>query len=174
MKKFLALLLLATGVHAGQLTNTTAEVQAILDRASWYGVAELSAAEGITQDFTSGLFQSVTNLGQNVADTGYTTTQSNITVSATGRYDISVSASFDTATLSQMEAHVYTNGVTLLDYAGNEIGWKRTQGAGAADGSTATHGVVQLVAGSAVSFRCMFDANETTTWHYFTFTVEKR
>ena len=194
MKKLIGLIL-GVGLlsHAGQITQTTAETQTLLDwvdgvstnvaatnavtaldNALWHGLAELSIPEASSQDFTGGAFQAITNLEQNVADTGFTTTHSNITISATGRYTIWATASWDTATLSEVEAHFFTNSVTLLDSVGNETGWKRTQGAGGADGVAACHKTVSLVAGSKISFRYKFTDNETATFHYATITVEKR
>ena len=192
MKKLLALLAMAGVCQAGTLTYTTPETQglldwttgvstnyaatnavAILDRAAWYGVANASTHSN-EQTFVGGSFLSITNLEENVADTGFTVTTTNITVAATGRYNIMASASWDTATLSECEAHFYTNGVILLDYAGHETGWKRSQGAGGADGVAVCHKTVGLTANSKLSFKVKFDANETVTWHYVSISVEKK
>jgi len=177
MKKLLVIGLMLAGIcYGGSLTYTTSETQDILDTAAWSGICELSFTDGATQTIAdaAGYFP-VTNFIDNVVDTGFTTTRSNITVSAAGRYSISSALSFDTASASTIEADVFTNGVKLVDTAGQEIAWRRDQGAATSHGSAACSRVVTLVAGTVVDFR--FDAvgaDEILTWHSGNFIIEKK
>lgn len=232
MKKLIALLIvMAVGtVYAGQITQTTAEMQTILDQAAqvvgtklavtneihatsvleaglisvnggtvsiadqdlsgWVnltasngivyvdevGLCELSLTDNTTQDFTSGAgFEVVTNFTDNAVDLGYSTTDSNITVSVAGRYRISSGISFDTDEISEMHLRVYTNGVALVDYTGNVIGWERNQGVQGSKGFAGFSRMVELSAGSVVNLRVdAVGANETITWHSGNFLIEKK
>ena len=146
------------------------------DKIALNALCELSFKQDDTQDFTgSAGFEVVTNLEDNVVDVGFTTTSSNITIAVTGRYFISSPGmAFETATASQVEMMVYTNGVLLLDTGGNDIGWKRTQSNATSDGVTAFGRTVTLAAGTVVDLRVDVGADETATWDSGSFMIEKK
>ena len=138
-------------------------------------LCEQSFKDGLTQAFTgAGGFQAITNFEANVTDASYSVTHSNITVTSAGRYTVSLDLSFQTATASELECRLTTNEVAVTDVGGNMIGWKRTQGASTSDGVVAASKTLSLSANTRLGWVLDATADETATWNYGTFRVERR
>ena len=138
-------------------------------------LCELTFTNGLSQLFTNAAgYEIVVGLIDNVVDAGFTTASSRITVADAGRYNVQSSLSYSTASASELELDVFTNGVELLDLAGQEIGWSRSTTVSAADGVASCSRVVTLVAGTVVDLRIDASDDETVTWHSGNFKIEKR
>ena len=138
-------------------------------------LAEMDFVDEAIQEFTGGEYGIITNLQCNICDANFTTTDSNVTVTAAGRYTAYMNLSFNSDTgAAEVECYLFTNGTKALTASGQGIGWDRSVSAQNADGTIATTKTLTLPAGCVVDWRVEPVATETLQWDHGTIGLERK
>ena len=131
---------------------------------AYNNICELSMTANDTQDFTSaGGYETITNWDANVVDAGFSATDSAITCSNQGLYEVYYDQSFTADAAAAPVVRLFADGAQATDMAGNTIGWQRTIGINSY-GSVVGSRTLLLEADTDLSLRLDNDGDDEYTW----------
>jgi len=135
-------------------------------------ICEADFKDSATQVFTAAGYTRITNFAVNACSPIFTATDSNATLSVSGRYWAYLNTSLETASAADIKCHMYTNGAAAVTTSGNIVGFdvSTTQ---TAKGETVGFGKhIYITAGTVVDWRIQCGGTETITWNHGTVGLE--